>query len=824
MNSMSGKKTKKLFGKLKFLGGDKKKAEPSTPPKPKPPNSVPVPDSDYGVTQSEVFAVEESEQFDADLVRMSLLNGDEIDHFSFDGDAESKQSSDDDDMFMDGENDDDPKEMWAKRYTPRTPREVAVGNIDTSGNNSSDDEDDMYLDDDEEETKKQDDAQSQAAEEDSDEEGDDTLMDLPSAGSKSPSIEPRSRTNGGGVTQSIIDFTSGDASMRASVGQIDQLMEVSDEKPQQSADGEDPEGHHEDGSALLAQMNTALSIREFDQEDRVGEIDELETELEEAELETDNLAQRLDESEANNKSLEEKLQADDKSKIEEIAERGEQVHMARHFALQSVKLVDFKLDESKQVIVPEQMEAFEESEDSEENEAETNHVAAVAIIEGKEEGEETALATNSTGRVEVRESEQLNDEIHSIEAIETQEGSTLASAIKTIDADSEGETGLGIVISTAYSSDGEDSEDYVEGADEDFMITPTNTVLAEKARMAEIDSMSKKYDTMTVEDGVKVEKLRSSMNWARSMSQRGDAIRDDPSYLVGETEDDHDFAEGEKQFTNDREDMKQSLQLTDMQMAEVTELRARLQEQQDQIEGLEHERDYNASKVVELMGVMKMSSMDDDMRELGEHLAHKSVEVAELNYEVSQLKQKLAQSENRSNTLEAERDANKTVIANLSESLWNDSSLKKATTDQDAAHALIKQGGVIPQNDAMQMTIANLQKKIESLEEEKADFATTISTLTASVKELTQENEARMLKISALESQFLSLNHRQTGAVEMPENSPGSPDSEQKQEKLLRFKAWANNKINQAQEQYETIKDDMDNRRSNANPDQILSS
>jgi hypothetical protein len=84
--------------------------------------------------------------------------------------------------------------------------------------------------------------------------------------------------------------------------------------------------------------------------------------------------------------------------------------------------------------------------------------------------------------------------------------------------------------------------------------------------------------------------------------------------------------------------------------------------------------------------------------------------------------------------------------------------------------------------------------------------------------ELTQENEAKMRHIAALESQFIILNKRSHSSFV----ALGTPKSHQNQEKLQRFKTWANNKINQAQEQYESIKSDIEIRRDVTNPDQVL--
>jgi hypothetical protein len=472
--------------------------------------------------------------------------------------------------------------------------------------------------------------------------------------------------------------------------------------------------------------------------------------------------------------------------------------------------INFTSDDRKTSMEP-TMEAFEEGEGSDkESEEESNDANAAENLKEEAEGDSIDAIKTTEDEGEENNEERIVD-LNDIKAVDENEA---------LDGSPRAASALQTTASVAYSSDGEeDSTEY------NFVTTPEPTAVDEQASTAEIDSLLARGDALTSEDEVKLKKLRGSMVWAKRMSSRGDAVREDPSYEVGEVELEDDVTKDEQEFTGVHDDLRKSSQLADMQLAEVTELRARLQEQQEQIEGLEHERDFNASKVGELMAVMSMSNKGDDLKELGEHLANKSVEVAELNYELNYLKDRLAKAEDKSNTLEAERDANKVVIANLSESLWNDSSPKKAaSTEEDAAHDLIKQGGVIPTDDAMVMTIAKLQNKIEALEEEKTEFMATVTTLTASVAELTQENEARMLKIAALESQFLSLNQRQVASsVTTPDRSPkGSPEKRQEGEKLSGFKAWASVKMHKAQEQYETIKDDFESRRSNTNPDQIL--
>ena len=365
-------------------------------------------------------------------------------------------------------------------------------------------------------------------------------------------------------------------------------------------------------------------------------------------------------------------------------------------------------------------------------------------------------------------------------------------------------------------------EEELHQADE----TPTITETEESE-----DEQGKADNELTLEEDVVREdaktavkspqdKLRATMQKARQMEEIGEQLRQNRFQEVGEAEPDYDYSPREQDSGDANADPRKHSQQADMQMAEVVELRARFQEQQEQIETLEEARDYNSSKAEELSGLLSKAGTDD----IHDDLAQKSVQVAELNHEVSMLRERLAHSEDRGTALEAECDANKTVIANLSESLWNNSPIKGSKEETEfAAQALIKQGGLIPENDAMEMIIVSLQGKIETSEGEKAAFRQTLEKLTASVERLTHENDAGTLKIAALESQFLIFNKRGHSASVALATAAAHPSSSSDQPKTLRrFTEWANNKLNQAQEQYETIKTDIEIRRVTTNPDQIL--
>mmetsp|Transcript_3562 Transcript_3562/g.5272 ORF Transcript_3562/g.5272 Transcript_3562/m.5272 type:complete len:700 (-) Transcript_3562:324-2423(-) len=299
------------------------------------------------------------------------------------------------------------------------------------------------------------------------------------------------------------------------------------------------------------------------------------------------------------------------------------------------------------------------------------------------------------------------------------------------------------------------------------------------------------------------EKLRRSILKVNAMEAMGDRIRDDSNYEI-EYEDIETFTEVNENFQT-------SVQQVDMQGAEIMELRSRLQDQQEEIETLEQERDFQASKIAELTELLKMS----DEKQVQDHLTQKSFLVAELGHEVTTLRQKLAKAQAKSTGLESALDAKKRAVRNLSEDIWSMESPKGESAD--VAQSLMKNGGVIPQTHALEMTIANLQKKIEVLEEEKAHYMSTVEELNASVTKLSYDNEARRLKISKLESNFLSMNKRENLKI-TSEDSDIEPV-----EKSNRLKSWANNRMNKAQEKFETIKQDMEIRKIK-NPDQILPS
>ena len=817
--SSSKKKTKKLFGKA-FTTINALKSKKKLTTKKASGNETPdLSSTTLNAIESQgTEADEDSDIFHDERVRASTaISDDGFDQFSLDGDfdAQSNESS----LFTDEE--DDAKERRGNNHEPRCPREVGVGNPDYS---SSDDDDDLYLEEDESICELHDPAADEESGEDSDEEeGGDTFDMNADVGAPSHHRPVNPRAARGGVTQSVIAYTTG-GSLAASISQIDKMMDVRDSIAIRDPD-EAPDVEHEDSSELLAHFRNALSFKDLDPDpDALKQGEELESELEKEMHETDKLEHELETSSSNNKALEEKLNAC-KAKMRRIEEKGEQVHMARGFALQSVKLgAGFTLEKPTRTMTTsrgtslDNFSISEEEDETDESDEESHMLGDMVIVEEEEE-------TDESDEEEIEESDEESDEVVATAAIdETEEAAKHDERVHsnhttaTTDEKHLTEEGLsrrppeGLQTPHRTFELGLISEEEPHQADETPVVNEAEESEGEQGKAdrelaLEEDAVRKDANTAVKSPE---DKRRASMQKARQMEEVGEQLRQDRFQEVGEAEPDYDYSPlREQDFSGANGDLRTRSQQADMQMAEVIELRERLKKQQEQIESLEEARDYNSSKVAELSRLLKRAGTDD----MYDHLAQRSVQVAELNHEISMLRKRLAHSEDRGIALEAERDANKTVIANLSESLWNDGPLKGSKEETEyAAHALMKQGGLIPENDAMEMTIVSLQEKIETLEEEKAAFRETLETLTASAEELMHEKDAGMLKISALESQFLVLNKRGHSASADPLDSP----DRDRREKLLRFKAWANNKINQAHEQYDTIKT------VTTNPDQIL--
>ena len=205
-----------------------------------------------------------------------------------------------------------------------------------------------------------------------------------------------------------------------------------------------------------------------------------------------------------------------------------------------------------------------------------------------------------------------------------------------------------------------------------------------------------------------------------------------------------------------------------MAAAEIEELKYKLSAMQATVDDLEQERNYNIAKVAEMQELLQVESEDDARA----HLLVKMDQVATLTIEVDQLREALKKSDAKLEVLQQERDANRTMVVELSDvfRMAKDESPDPENHADDYAQKL-RDGEVLTKDQALELTIQSLRTKVEILYGEKLDFQCTIESLNDEVRALARENEASLMKITALESQFLMLNQRDDGSDTSTSNS-----------------------------------------------------
>ena len=188
--------------------------------------------------------------------------------------------------------------------------------------------------------------------------------------------------------------------------------------------------------------------------------------------------------------------------------------------------------------------------------------------------------------------------------------------------------------------------------------------------------------------------------------------------------------------------------------AEVVELRAKLAETLALVDDLEQERNFSAAKMAEMQELFSMNSED----EARAHASSKAMQVATLTIEVQQLRMALQNSNTQLEALQQERDANRAMVVELSD-VFRMTDEPQNVENYESAQKL-KDGEVLTRDQALELTVVSLRKKVETLAEEKSDSQATIEALKRAMLELQQDNDARENKINALESQFLEINRR----------------------------------------------------------------
>lgn len=249
----------------------------------------------------------------------------------------------------------------------------------------------------------------------------------------------------------------------------------------------------------------------------------------------------------------------------------------------------------------------------------------------------------------------------------------------------------------------------------------------------------------------------------------------------------------------DKDVEKQLLSLSDK-----SEVQGTLISQQRKIIQLEKERDANAIKISELVKLMRLTTKE----QVDEHLNTKALEISRLEGEKKALEGKLRDSEKTSKILRREQTELFAAVKDLSTTVrlyeeHNKAELEKKLAVAEENEEQVKNGQVLSHTQALELTIIKLQKKIEELAEEKAELTSTVTTLNRSISELRDENDARQMKLEAIEASFLILNQR-----DQERNAWGGPreaapsvqdqDSSSDGQRFQRFKVWAGTQANQA--------------------------
>ena len=192
-----------------------------------------------------------------------------------------------------------------------------------------------------------------------------------------------------------------------------------------------------------------------------------------------------------------------------------------------------------------------------------------------------------------------------------------------------------------------------------------------------------------------------------------------------------------------------------MASAEIVELRSKLLETQTLVDDLEHEKYFNAAKVGELLEILAIN----DEQGARAHMTAKAIEMSVLTVEVEQLRIALKQRDEKLERLRQERDATRSVVVELSDVLRMVVEISDSKYDKEYAE-LFKDGEVLNRDQALELTVRSLIKKVATLKEEKTKFQATMKSLKDAMLALTQENEAQLVKIEALEAHYCMINRR----------------------------------------------------------------
>jgi hypothetical protein len=250
---------------------------------------------------------------------------------------------------------------------------------------------------------------------------------------------------------------------------------------------------------------------------------------------------------------------------------------------------------------------------------------------------------------------------------------------------------------------------------------------------------------------------------------------------------------------NGDDDWKQESLSEILAHGEVQELRDWFHRTMIKMQSLERERDYYEGKCEALAQVLQVTQDADETTSL---LQQSRLQVAELSLEVEQRKLELQQYTSKITLLEQEKEATRTMLVELSGIVqafsdggrggWSgqecsnnmmDTSISSSHSNHKnnflstfkPSSSPIKQkdtlsstttttseitnnNNIITPAMACEMTIRGLKAQVEALEDERGEMVGDMVRLQTTCDEMRKENEARALKIAALEKQFHSIN------------------------------------------------------------------
>jgi hypothetical protein len=176
----------------------------------------------------------------------------------------------------------------------------------------------------------------------------------------------------------------------------------------------------------------------------------------------------------------------------------------------------------------------------------------------------------------------------------------------------------------------------------------------------------------------------------------------------------------------------------DIALSQNTELKESLRRSQLAYQDLQHDTNFSKAKAAELREIVEAKSSD----EIYEKLIIKSLHNAELSLDVDKLHLQLQHTHADLEKLGQEREANKTMLLALSDIVRT---LQSVSIDYDQVNRT--EHLLRPQD----LSLQNIKRKVEAIMADR-------ERLMQRCENLTEENESKDDKISALEAQFYMLN------------------------------------------------------------------